>query len=561
VLLADGRLEHTAPNLPRGFKGLLDNHLLRFASGLCSDSDHDSPVVTHSDMRLDPRWAMVREGAAQHQLTTCWSILVRSSGGDVLGMFAIYHAQPIEPDRAARAIMETIGKLVTIATEHETLTYQLAYRAQHDSLTGLPNRLLFEDRLTHALSRAQRDSRQVALFCMDLDRFKFVNDTLGHHAGDTLLVHFARRMGELLDQTETLARMGGDEFALILTEINTRQEATAVAQKIIEGIKAPFEVAGHELYVTGSIGVAIYPHDATDASSLQKNADLALYRAKSLGRNRYQCFQQDMLMATSERLSFENQLRRVLLAGELVLYYQPQFDPENRLIGLEALVRWNHPQLGLLLPGKFISLAEETGFILNIGEWVLDEACRQNKAWQAAGYPPVRVAVNVSALQFAQPGFTDTVTAALGRHTLDPQWLELEITESLLMKHTRETASKLEQIRAKGVAIALDDFGTGYSSLAYLQQLPIDTLKIDRSFVRQIEAATPTQSSLAVIQAIISLGTSLGMSVVVEGVETEQQRDLLCKAGCNGLQGYFYGKPKPAAEIEKLLGKLLRPAA
>jgi EAL domain-containing protein (putative c-di-GMP-specific phosphodiesterase class I) len=268
-----------------------------------------------------------------------------------------------------------------------------------------------------------------------------------------------------------------------------------------------------------------------------------------------------MLTATSDRLSLENQLRRVLTAGELVLYYQPQFDSEGTLIGLEALVRWNHPTLGLLLPGKFISVAEETGFILNIGEWVLDEACRQNKAWQSAGLPPVRVAVNVSALQFAQPGFIDAVTAALQRHALDSQWLELEITESLLMKHTRETASKLEQIREKGVAVALDDFGTGYSSLAYLQQLPIDTLKIDRSFVRQIESATANSSSLAVIKAIVSLGSSLGMSVVAEGVETEHQRKSLVEAGCHGLQGYLFGRPVAAPEIAKLLGKKMRPAA
>ncbi|MDB5319139.1 MAG: hypothetical protein JWN40_770, partial [Phycisphaerales bacterium] len=561
VLLADGRLEHTAPSLPHELKAVLDNNLLRFASGLCSDSTTGGPAVTCSDMEADPRWAVIWEAAAKHSITTCWSILVYSSAGDVLGMFAIYHKDRVQPDRSARTVLETIGKLVTIATEHQTLTYQLAYRAQHDSLTGLPNRLLFEDRLTQALGRAQRDGQPVALFCMDLDRFKFVNDTLGHHAGDTLLVQYARRVEGLLRQTDTLARMGGDEFALILSDLSTRQDALTLAQKIVEAVKAPFDVAGHELFVTGSIGVAVFPNDATDAATLQKNADLALYRAKSLGRNRFQSFSSDMLTATSDRLSLENQLRRVLTAGELVLYYQPQHDPHGKLVGLEALVRWNHPTLGLLLPGKFISVAEDTGFILNIGEWVLDEACRQNKAWQDAGLPPVRVAVNVSALQFAQPGFTDAVTAALNRHGLSSKWLELEITESLLMKHTRETAAKLEQIRAKGVAIALDDFGTGYSSLAYLQQLPIDTLKIDRSFVRQIEAAASTSSSLAVIRAIISLGSSLGMSVVAEGVETEHQRDLLCAAGCHGLQGYLFGRPRPAADIAKLLGNTLRPAA
>jgi len=560
VLLADGRLEHTAPRLPQGFKDVLDTQLLRFAAALCSDSSKGA-AVTCSDMQNDPRWSVLARPAASHNLTTCWSILVHSSGGDVLGMFAIYHTDRVEPDSAAKTILETAAKLVTIATEHQTLTYQLAYRAQHDSLTGLPNRLLFEDRLTQALGRAQRDGQPVALFCMDLDRFKFVNDTLGHHAGDTLLVQYARRVEGLLRQTDTLARMGGDEFALILTDVTSRQDALNLAQRIIDAIKAPFEVAGHELFVTGSIGVAIYPQDAQDAATLQKNADLALYRAKAMGRNRHQCFQPDMLTATSDRLSLENQLRRVLTAGELVLYYQPQYDREGTLIGLEALVRWNHPTLGLLLPGKFISVAEETGFILNIGEWVLDEACRQNKAWQADGLPPVRVAVNVSALQFAQPGFVDAVTGALRRHGLDSQWLELEITESLLMKHTRETASKLEQIREKGVAVALDDFGTGYSSLAYLQQLPIDTLKIDRSFVRQIESATANTSSLAVIKAVVSLGSSLGMNVVAEGVETEHQRKSLVEAGCHGLQGYLFGRPVAAPEIAKLLGKKLRPAA
>jgi diguanylate cyclase (GGDEF)-like protein/PAS domain S-box-containing protein len=562
VLLLDGRLEHTAPNLPTGFKQAVEGHLLRFATSMCSVDDREEPTVFHDDIATEERWAPLREAAARFGLTTCWSIVIRSSGGEVLGFFAVYHTTPITPDRSSQAVLQTIGKLVTVAAEHQALTYQLAYRAQHDSLTGLPNRLLFEDRLTQALVRAQDGKRPVALLCMDLDRFKFINDTLGHHAGDALLVQYARRVEGLLRQTDTLARLGGDEFACVLPDVARREDAIKVAQAIVDALKEPFEIAGHELFVTGSIGVAVYPYDAADATSLQKNADLALYRAKSMGRNRHECFVPDLSLATTERLSFENQLRNVIKTGELMLHYQPQVNPQGRLVGLEALVRWNHPTLGLLMPGKFISLAEETGFILSIGEWVLDEACRQNRAWQAAGYPPVRVAVNVSALQFAQPNFSDSVTTALERHGLDPQWLELEITESLLMKHTRETAAKLEVIREKGVAVALDDFGTGYSSLAYLQQLPIDALKIDRSFVRQIEAATPSSGSLAVIRAIASLGNSLGMHVIAEGVETENQRDLLCQAGCDGLQGYLFGKPAPAAAIEEMLRKMVaRPAA
>jgi diguanylate cyclase (GGDEF)-like protein/PAS domain S-box-containing protein len=562
VLLLDGRLEHTAPNLPAVFKQAVEGHLLRYATSMCGLPSGEQPGVVDDDIATAERWAALREPAARFGLATCWSIVIRSSGGDVLGFFAVYHPTRIAPDRSSEAVLQTIGKLVTVAAEHQALTYQLAYRAQHDSLTGLPNRLLFEDRLTQALVRAQGGGRPVALLCMDLDRFKFINDTLGHHAGDALLVQYARRVEGLLRQTDTLARLGGDEFAAVLPDVTRREDATKVAQAVVDALTNPFEVAGHELFVTGSIGVAVYPFDAADATSLQKNADLALYRAKSMGRNRHECFVPDMSLATTERLSFENQLRNVLKSGELVLHYQPQVDPSGRLVGLEALVRWNHPQLGLLMPGKFISLAEETGFILSIGEWVLDEACRQNRAWQAAGLGPVRVAVNVSALQFAQPNFSDTVTAALERHGLDARWLEIEITESLLMKHTRETAAKLEVIREKGVAVSLDDFGTGYSSLAYLQQLPIDTLKIDRSFVRQIEAATPTSGSLAVIRAIASLGTSLGMHVVAEGVETENQRDLLCQAGCDGLQGYLFGKPAPAAVIEEMMRKsAVRPAA
>jgi diguanylate cyclase (GGDEF)-like protein/PAS domain S-box-containing protein len=563
ALLAEGRMEHTAPTLPAAFKTVLDTRMLGIATAIAASlttANDRSAVVCHN-IDTDPHWVALHSAAAEHQLHTCWLTLLRSTGGEVLGMFAIYHRDRIQPDRQACALLETIGKLITVATEHQTLTYQLAYRAQHDALTGLPNRLLFEDRLAQAIAHAQRGEHMMALCCMDLDRFKSINDTLGHHAGDLLLQKYARRVEDVLRATDTLARMGGDEFALILPEVADRESALIVVQRVLDVFKAPFDVAGRELFITGSIGIAFYPRDATDAGSLQKNADLALYRAKATGRNRFQCFAQDMLTATAERLSLENDLRRAVKGGELVLYYQPQFDDNRQLIGLESLVRWEHPTLGLMPPVRFVALAEETGLILQIGDWVLGETCRQAKAWQRAGHTPVRVSVNVSALQVAQSNFAETVAAALKQYDLAPQWLELEITESVLMKNARETAAKLEQISELGVGLALDDFGTGYSSLAYLQQLPIDTLKIDRSFVRQIDCATPAPSSMAVIRAIISLGSSLGMHVIAEGVETEPQLDQLSSAGCRRIQGYLLGKPLPPGEVERFFQKTLKPAA
>jgi EAL domain-containing protein (putative c-di-GMP-specific phosphodiesterase class I) len=324
-------------------------------------------------------------------------------------------------------------------------------------------------------------------------------------------------------------------------------------------LKPPFEVAGEELFVTGSIGIAVYPNDGADAQTLQKHADMALYRAKAQGRNGYQCFSQEMLAAVSERLALEGQLRRALEHGEFELRYQPQFDREMTLVGFEALLRWRHPKLGEVPPTKFIPLAEETGLILGIGDWVLDEACRQNRAWQRAGHPPIKVAVNVSAMQFAQPGFAESVARVLERHGLAPQWLELEITESLLMKNTQESSKKLEDIRRMGISVALDDFGTGYSSLAYLQHLPIDTLKIDRSFVQRIHDGAAPSNEVAVIRAILSMGHNLGMHVVAEGVESKFQFDFLRRHGCNGIQGFLFGKPRPASEAVRFFQHTSKP--
>jgi predicted signal transduction protein with EAL and GGDEF domain len=348
--------------------------------------------------------------------------------------------------------------------------------------------------------------------------------------------------------------MGGDEFAIILPSVpaaGTVERVTTVAQKVLEQLRTPFTISGQEIFVTCSIGIACYPVDGNDPQMLQKNADLAMYRAKSLGRNGFCLFSPELAQTVPDTFALESHLRNAIAHNELRLQFQPQVTANGRLRGVEALLRWRHPTLGNVPPAKFIPLAEETGIIVDIGRWVLDDACRQARAWcDSLGFP-VRVAVNLSLLQFAQPGFADDVAAALARHGLDPHCLELEITETLLMKRPRETAQKLGQIRASGVGIALDDFGTGYSSLAYLQTLPIDVLKMDASFIRELQSNTV--NTAAFVRAILSLGHSLGMHIIAEGVETPAQADFLIRAGCDAMQGYHLAKPMWPEEIAPLL--------
>jgi diguanylate cyclase (GGDEF)-like protein/PAS domain S-box-containing protein len=555
VLLAEGRLEHIAPTLPAKFKSAMDTQLLRLAADLCSADVSQAHSVICSDIATSPYWERVRGAAAEQGLNTCWSLTLKAADDEALGMFAVYHRERRQPDNAALSILNMAGRLITIASENRQLTHQLSYRAYHDSLTGLPNRMLFEDRLNQAMGRAQRTGQSLATFCIDLDRFKFINDTLGHHAGDILLSQFSARMQGLLRETDTLARLGGDEFALILPELESRTDATGFAQKLVDAMKEPFDIVGQEIYITASIGISISPEDGRDAILLEKNADIAMYRAKALGRNGYQCFANDMASGGTNRLEMESLLRRAWGNREFMLYYQPQFDRFENMIALEALLRWTHHKLGPVPPSKFVPMAEESGLIVELGEWVLEEACGQCAKWQAKGLPPVRVAVNVSALQFSQSDFPATIERVLKKHKLDPRWLELEITETLLMKNTLDAAAKLEKIRATGVSIALDDFGTGYSSLAYLQWLPIDTLKIDRSFIRDIDLKSEGSDGTAVVRAILSLGHGLKMKVVAEGVETDQQRQFLWSIGCNAMQGYLFGEAVPASQLEPRLPK------
>jgi diguanylate cyclase (GGDEF)-like protein/PAS domain S-box-containing protein len=423
---------------------------------------------------------------------------------------------------------------------------KLDHMAHHDPLTALPNRLLFHDRLQHALKRAGRDGAQLAVLFIDLDRFKNVNDTLGHHIGDELLKQVAEQLAARLRQGDTLARLGGDEFIVLLEEIDGHYGAGLVADKLMAIFEQAFVVAGHELFVTCSIGISAFPADATDLNMLIRNADIAMYQAKGRGRNGYSFYAPSMTGEGVERLQLETYLRRSIEKNEIFLHYQPQVQIDSGcLVGVEALVRWNHPVLGLVAPDRFIPLAEDTGFISQLGKWVLFEACRQMLRWRQAGLAVPKMAVNLSVKQFERGGIVGMVDDILKETGLEPHRLQLEVTESVIM-NTGDAMAYINGLHSIGVGLAIDDFGTGYSSLAYLKQLPVQTLKIDRSFIKDI-STDPNDEAIAI--AIIQLGKSMNLSVIAEGVETREQAAFLLRHGCRLAQGYLYSRPVGPDEI------------
>jgi len=423
--------------------------------------------------------------------------------------------------------------------------------SSYDALTGLPNRSLLHDRLMLTIAQASRDQQLVGVLFLDLDRFKNINDALGHHVGDKLLKTVAKRLVACIRESDTLACLGGDEFVAILAGVNCAEGITTAARKILMLVSEPVYIDGQEIYTSGSIGIAVYPMDGDDSYTLLKHADLAMYRAKELERNNFQFFSHEMNIKVMERMLLENSMRKALEREEFFLVSQPQVDARSgRITGMEALLRWQHPELGLLAPDKFISLAEETGFILPIGEWVLLSACRQNKVWQQQGLPSVRVAVNLSAKQFGQYHLEEMISATLMETGLEPEWLELEITESAIMKNAEQTAIILRKLKEMGISLAIDDFGTGYSSLAYLKHFPISRLKIDRSFVRDI---TTNADDAAIAEIIIAMAQTLKLSVIAEGVETRAQMELLSFNNCLEMQGYLFSRPVPAEQFALLL--------
>jgi diguanylate cyclase (GGDEF)-like protein/PAS domain S-box-containing protein len=433
------------------------------------------------------------------------------------------------------------------------MTVKMAYLAQHDRLTDLPNGLLMNDRLVEAIALSSRYERKLAVLFLDLDRFKYINDSLGHIVGDGLLRSVARRLFTCVRSSDTVSRRGGDEFVILLWEVRQAQDAAATAEKILRALREAHHVDGHELHVTGSIGIVTYPDDGADAETLLKNADFAMYDAKDSGRDTYQFFKTDMNERAIERRMLEGELRHALERQQLLLNYQPKIDlVTGEIIGVEALIRWNHPDRGIVSPAQFIPIAEESGLIVPIGRWVLREACRQVRAWQAAGLPTIYLAVNISAVELRAPEFVAGVREILTESGLDPHLLELELTETFLMVDASSTADVLRELKGAGVQLALDDFGTGYSSLSYLKRFPLDTLKIDRSFVRNI---TTDADDASIVTAVIGLGRNLHMRVVAEGVETREQLEFLQQHGCPVGQGFYFSVPLVAANFGQMLGR------
>jgi diguanylate cyclase (GGDEF)-like protein len=440
-------------------------------------------------------------------------------------------------------------------TERKATEAQLEFMAYHDALTKLPNRSLLRDRFDQAIATAMRDNTLVALLFLDLDQFKAVNDSLGHEVGDQLLLGAADRINRCVRETDTVCRLGGDEFVILLTNLQNAGGASQVAQKVLDGCSSPIAIGKHLLNTSFSIGISMYPDDGNDFDTVMKLADTAMYYAKDAGRNTYRFYTEQMNVNAMERMTWLNNMHRAIERNEFVLHYQPQFDlSTGHLIGLEALIRWNSPKQGLVPPAKFIQVAEDSGLIVPIGTWVLQEACRQNRAWQDAGYPPVVVSVNLSALQFRRGNIVDSVEHILKETGLDPQWLELELTESILVHDIEQVLEIVRNLKKIGIGLAIDDFGTGYSSLTYLKRFSVDKLKIDQSFIRNL---TVDFEDAAIVRSIIQLGKGLGLKTIAEGVETTAQTEYLRQEGCDEVQGYLFGHPLPADEAMPATQKIV----
>ncbi len=504
-----------------------------------------------------------------------------TSGTSIREVMALAQAIDKNPDAAAAAqrkllagpptgsIITTLadGRIISIShrpipggglvatfddvTEQRRAEVRASFLATHDELTGLPNRLVFGQAVSDAVKAGRRYGQEFVVMFIDLDRFKIINDTLGHAAGDSLLTEIANRLRQCVRESDVVARVGGDEFVILLREVSDADQVATVARKILSIVVKPLKIHGQECRVTASIGISLFPSDAQDGETLIKNADAAMYAAKEDGHNAFRFHSPEIKNQSLERLMLETSLRRALERNELLLYYQPKRDlGRGGISGVEALLRWNHPDLGLLQPSRFIPLAEETGLIVPIGKWVLETACAQNMAWQRQGLPAIRIAVNLSPRQFADPNLLADVGAALEKSGMPPQLLELEITESMVMQNVERAVRVLEAIKSIGITLAIDDFGTGYSSMSLVKKFPIDALKIDRSFVREI---TNDNEDKAIADAIITLGRALNLTVVAEGVEITEQEAFLRAHKCDEIQGYLISKPVPADEFAAFL--------
>ncbi len=456
---------------------------------------------------------------------------IRDQDGNILGVVLVFHD----------------------VSDARQMAQKMTYLAEHDYLTDLPNRLLLTDRITQAISAAKRRGSKLAILFFDIDHFKRVNDTLGHEVGDQLLKVLSKKLQMCIRASDTLSRQGGDEFVVLLPELTDDAVPAEIAQKILFSVKDPISIANHELFITASIGIAVYPDDGDNVDVLTRHADAAMYHAKNSGRNNYQFFTKEMSARVAAQLTMENSLQKAISNNELLLFYQPKVSIKTgKIIGAEALIRWVHPQWGMMMPDRFIKIAEDSGLIRGIGHWVLREACTQNKKWQDSGLPEIPIAINVSVVELHHAHFTQEVTKVLLQTGLQPYHLELEVTESVAIQTEVTVINDLNKLKEMGVRLSVDDFGTGYSSLSYLKLLPVNTIKIDKSFIRDIQVDA---NDAAIVTAIIKMSQSLGLTVIAEGVETQAQLEFLQSHDCDEMQGYLFSRPLPADEFAALLAQ------
>ncbi len=533
-----------APSIPPEAVARLNGLKPGPGAGSCGNAVFRAEPVFVSNTLTDARWCDIRQLALDFSIRACWSMPIRTSGGRVIGSFALSSFEERLPGLFHRKLLEIGSHLIGIILARQESEARIAYLASHDALTGLPTRALTRDRLEQAIARAQRDHHDGALLFLDIDNFKLVNDTLGHSMGDALLVMVAARLGQSVRDSDSIGRQGGDEFLIVLSDAGNTDAICAVAEKIIDVMQAPFQVDGHTLSVSLSLGIAVFPADGTDADVLIRKADAAMYHAKDAGRNTFRFFTDRMNLDSTEHLKLRSDMRKAIEQNEFVLHYQPQIDlASGAIVGVEGLIRWMHPELGVISPGRFIPLSEASGSIVPIGEWVLREACRQAAAWQAEGLPPMVVAVNLSAVQFRRGNLEESIVGALRDSGLAPQWLELELTESILLQDTTHMLQLIQRLKDLGVKLSIDDFGTGYSSLSYLRELAVDKLKIDQSFVRDM---AHNAGSASIVRAVVQMARGLNLRTIAEGVEDPSVIELLRECGCDEAQGFHFAYPMPA---------------
>jgi len=547
------RLFHAAGrSLPDEYVRAINNIPVGPSVGSCGTAAYTKKQVIVADIERDPRWADYRDVALGCGLQSCWSTPIFGSGGDLLGTFAMYYREKRTPTENDLDLIARATHLASLAIQQSKRKEKIEYMAFHDPLTDLPNLRLFQVRFHRALEQAARTAESVSVLFVDMDRFKQVNDSLGHSAGDLLLQKIAERLTSCLGGKEFLCRQGGDEF-IVMLEGTTMEQTEATAQALVDSLSEPYVLEGQEFVVTTSIGISVFPTHGRDAKTLIGRADKAMYLAKRKGKNNYQLYNEALDAHPDDGLEAETMMRKALEREEFVLHYQPQVEvDESRVAAVEALIRWNHPKLGLVPPAQFIPLAEESGLIVPIGEWVVRTACKQIKAWERQGLPSLGVSVNVSARQLFRPDFASAIARILEETDIDPSSLKLEITESMTMQ-TDAVVSILNELKTFGVQLAIDDFGTGYSSLSYLKRLPCDCLKIDRSFVSDI-GKDPEDSDI--VAAMVAMGRILKKTIVAEGVETEAQFRFLRQQRCDKIQGFYIGKPVEGeslpAELERI---------